>query len=557
MRSLRRIQLGGAVVAVAYLVARLFAVRLEAANWDEFGQFQRAALMARTHVIQGGDRPGLVELWLYPFVHACSNGLDAIVRARWLWTAFTLAIAVGLYLLVLRVRAKTATRSLGAMLAVALLVCVPPFFSWSIQVRTDQPALAFALFGGVTLLAARRRPGLAVLAGALLAMGYLFTQKSVYVLALVGLLAVGDPWIEPDEDRGGARRLAGRLALAALGALVTVAAYRYGIARFVRIPKGLDLGHQLDVFAHYRRIFGFKGYTALLPWLAPHGVLLALLLGSLARGVTRRALLAVAVLALGVAVALFHAARFPYFWLTLGLFPAVAFGLAFDEIVPARLHTVALAALSAGLLLPFGWYVTRVLRDTQKPQRQSFAFLERNFPPEARGFHVEGALFCRADPDPFPVMYRDQIEQRFSGPSAAAETAAFRDEFVKRPVRFILDSHVLPIFPPAMQEFWSAHYLAYGARVAIPGVFVQGPPGKKVAFEVLVAGAYRLRGVGRLTVDGAPATEVVTLSLGVHELVVVEAATILFHLDVPDNPSRWTARFYADRQITEIVGNGY
>ena len=48
-----------------------------------------------------------------------------------------------------------------------------------------------------------------------------------------------------------------------------------------------------------------------------------------------------AVLALGVAVLLFHAAAFSYFWMTLGLFPAVAFTLSRDSL------RAALAALLA------------------------------------------------------------------------------------------------------------------------------------------------------------------------------------------------------------------
>ena len=77
----------------------------------------------------------------------------------------------------------------------------------------------------------------------------------------------------------------------------------------------------------------------MLPTLVPHALLLVgcVAAGGLAwrapapasAGASRPTLLlAFAVLALGAGVAAFHAGAFFYFWMTLGLFPAVAFALA-------------------------------------------------------------------------------------------------------------------------------------------------------------------------------------------------------------------------------------
>ena len=90
----------------------------------------------------------------------------------------------------------------------------------------------------------------------------------------------------------------------------------------------------LSSFDFYRKTIGWSQYRAMLPTLVPHFVLLgalaaATLVAWRRRGPLRPALtLAWLILILGVAVGSFHAAAFSYFWMTLGLFPALAFAVA-------------------------------------------------------------------------------------------------------------------------------------------------------------------------------------------------------------------------------------
>ena len=53
---------------------------------------------------------------------------------------------------------------------------LPAFLEWSLQVRSDHIALVGATWGGVALLASRRRPALAVCAGLCFGIGWLSSQ---------------------------------------------------------------------------------------------------------------------------------------------------------------------------------------------------------------------------------------------------------------------------------------------------------------------------------------------------------------------------------------------
>ena len=89
-----------------------------------------------------------------------------------------------------------------AAVGVGLLALLPVFLEWSIQVRTDQIAIAGGLWGAVALVASRQRPPLAVVAGLLFGLGYLGSQKLIYVASLGFLLAAVDVWRVRDFDPG-------------------------------------------------------------------------------------------------------------------------------------------------------------------------------------------------------------------------------------------------------------------------------------------------------------------------------------------------------------------
>ncbi|MFV1977882.1 MAG: hypothetical protein ACC649_00885, partial [Myxococcota bacterium] len=163
--------LGLAVAAFAAL--RIAAVYSAAGNWDEFGLFENASISHETGVLNGGGRPGLAQLVVLPLVADCDDEIEVLQRARLLWVLITLAYLLGVGVFAWQLQPERERRLADALLAVGLLALVPAFLEWSIQVRTDQIALAGGVWGGVALLASKRRPALALAAGALLGIGLL------------------------------------------------------------------------------------------------------------------------------------------------------------------------------------------------------------------------------------------------------------------------------------------------------------------------------------------------------------------------------------------------
>src|SRR5258708_13277631 len=88
-------------------------------------------------------------------------------------------------------------RAHDAWLGAALPGLFPAFLEWSIQVRTDQVALAGGAWGAVLLLASRRRAWLALVAGVAFGVGWLGTQKLAYIPVLAALLTAAHPPLPP------------------------------------------------------------------------------------------------------------------------------------------------------------------------------------------------------------------------------------------------------------------------------------------------------------------------------------------------------------------------
>ena len=193
-------------------------------NWDEFALFHRTERSATTGRLQGGGRPGLAVAAIAPFVGVVTDTMATVIHVRLVWVGVTLGILAGLFFLLRGAVRNSAQRGHAVALGVAMIALVPVFMRWSIQVRTDQPAIAAALWASVALLASRRRPWLAAVAGALFVIGYLCSQKAIYVAALGGTIVLGDLAVDVPADRSRElRRSAWRVSwLAAGGALVTV-----------------------------------------------------------------------------------------------------------------------------------------------------------------------------------------------------------------------------------------------------------------------------------------------------------------------------------------------
>src|SRR5262249_28059869 len=259
-----------------------------------------------------------------------------------------------------------------------------------------------------------------------------------------------------------------------------VVAFNVALSFTMRPSPSTTIEAGLDTFAYYRAMFGYRAYRAMLPSLSAHGLLIALLFAALIvsgrRALASRAQLVTCwvVLLLGFAVGAFHAGAFPYFWMTLGLFPAVAIGVGLPAVFEAfgdgvGRTTVAAAAL---LLAVHALPAARTLQeDTVRVQRDAQAFIARNFASDARGFHADGGLFCRPDPKPFPTYFAESVARAKAGDRAGSGRSrfnAFIDEFRARPVRFMIVPRVTH-FPPDVEAFWAEHYVRYRDEVMVPG----------------------------------------------------------------------------------------
>jgi hypothetical protein len=556
------------LVLLLALAAHLGAAFRYNVSWDEFALLDQADSTATTGRLHSGARPGLAVWLLVPLVQGCDDEIAVVRRARVLWAGITALALVGLGLLVAQLEPRRARRPEAALLAIALLACVPAFLATSLQVRTDQIALAGGTWGGFCLLASRRRSWLALAAGACFGVGFLGSQKLVYLLALAGLLALGQLRVARELAP---RREALRIALAGASFAAVLLAFELAITATFEVPAGhaaregisgeyLESG--LSLFEFYRRTIGWSEYREMLPSLAAQLAALAALAAATPRALRERGpaadpvLLAWAVLALGTGVALFHAAAFRYFWMTLGVFPAVAIALARDPIRAwlaarsPRLLRPALAAFAALLAIPAAVEAALLLRDTQSVQRESLAFVHRHFARSDAGFHPESALFCQAGRQKIRTHFSQKIYQRFAGPTRDANTARMLRTFRETPIHFIVQSFRLNQFPVELRRFWAENYQPYYASVFVAGRRLSGPRGSELAFEILVPGRYRWipGGAPHPLAIGATelrAGEVVELAAGAHRARMLEdVADGMLVLDLSEPPGPAPLAFY-------------
>jgi hypothetical protein len=557
-----------ALVVALYAATRFAAVFTVAANWDEFVLLDRAASAVETGILDGGGRPGLATLILMPFAAGCEDEIAAVRNARLLWVCITLCFLAGLGFLLAQACAHPKHRMADAWLGVGLLALVPAFLEWSIQIRTDQLALAFGIWAGVALLASRRRIALAALSGVLFGAGYLATQKVAYVGALVGVLALGQLRLARDFRPA---REALRAAACAAAFALTIASFEVATTTEFEVPreqsalalmKPAVVGKQISEFEYYRNTIGFSQYRKIAPTLVPHFLLLGALLVATAaslRARARRTLglwLAWAVLAVGFAVGAFHASAFAYFWMTLGIFPAAAFATAAGcvrDALPAGRERIAVLA-TAGLWLLLGTQgVARMAElsiDSQSTQRESLAFVHRNFDATDAGFHPEHGPFCRREADPIRVYFSQVIFRHFAGESREDRTRRLLEDLRRRPVKFVLQSFRLNQFPVEVRRFLADNYQPYRASVFVAGRQLAGSGGERSDFELIVPGRYRwLPRNGPHPVRIGPRTlapgEVAEFDVGHHTAEFVEdlSGGVLV-LALNDPPSKAPLSFY-------------
>lgn len=571
--ALRRWRWPLAVLGLAFVVLQVWSGFTEAVNWDETALLSRTVAFVKTGELQGGGRPGLAELVLAPFADGCRDVVSALRRARVLWVGFTLLILAGVYQVVRQTTATLSSPRTDALFAVLLVAGIPVFLRWSVQVRTDQPAIAFALWGGVALLASRKRSGWALVAGLLVGVGTLFTQKAVYIGALVGLLAGVELWLAPDTSPRRWGSLVRRVAFGLGGFLLALAVYRYAVSLFVTLPKVASLKGGLNVFAYYRETLGLKLYVTMLPTFIPF--LVVGLFASVAAGrgqaspSARRALAgAAAVVVVGLAVGLFHAGAFAYFWMTLGVFPAVAAALATEGARAALpdLRTRRLfMLLTVGILVVQGGVAAiKRLEDTQAVQRDTLAFIERNLPASARGYQTRNELACRADPDPFPTVFAQHIVSRFEGENGDENIARVIREIRERPVTFLVHNQWLSQFPDELTQFWRNRFVPYHGALFVNGLDFSHVHRPVVEFEALQSGRFRWMvptdaDQVDLVVDGEivlkPGDEC-HLEAGSHRLEPRPKANGggLFVASLPEPPTPSKQPFFSASQSRELGG---
>lgn len=566
---LRTPRIAAVVAATIYLAVHVATAYTESINWDEFAFFHRGERTLATGELKSGGRPGFATLLVLPFVKGCVDAIDTIHAARLLWCAFTAGILGGLYVFIWRATRRFGAGHRPAILGVAALALVPAFLRWSIQVRTDHLGALLAIWGGVALLASARRSSLAILAGVLFGAGYHCTQKAVYVVLLVGVVAASEALAEP---RIAWKALLRRALWIVIGVAVVFATNRFVVAALFPGGGGVSLEGGLNVFAFYRRIIGFRVYAAMVPSLWPQialGLLVvfATIVAIRRREVSRASLATAWAVALaGLAVGWFHAAAFPYFWIVLGLFPAVALALAWPAVEAAlRSRRVATVVYGGSLL----WmsilgvpYKAELLRDTQEVQRVSMRFIEQSLPASARGFQADGALFCRKDPEPFAVYLREHVETLFQGAKAEQNTAKLLHEFRTRPLAFFIATHRLATFPSEIRLFWSEHYVLHTGRVFVPGRRFGSTEGTPPPFEALAPAKYvwlaEGPGAAELEIAGrtVAAGERFDLPAGVHPLRLpqpIEWGLLTLALDQPPRPM--SEQFLSMDQLAEITAN--
>jgi hypothetical protein len=542
-------------------VLRVLAAATENVNWDEFALFQRAEILARTGILQGGGRPGLVNVLLAPVAAGCVDTVQALVQARHAWTLVVFGSVAAFALLLRAAIPPSPHRWIAVATAAALWTLSPDFLRYSVHVRTDQPAILFGLLGGLALAARPATRRWALAAGACFALGFLASQKLVYVAALAGLLAL----IARAQDPGFAwGRELQRAGIVALTFLAVVVAYRFvSTSVGAGAPALAPLPGIRRVFAYYREEVGFRHYHGMvfrnLHVLYAAGIAAVFSAWRIRRGGLRDPLLAgtLAVLVLGIFVVWFHAARFPYFYMVLGLFPATATGLAMAPLLdavasrPSRKGLLLLPIWVSMLLVGFHTAVELVRTDGQASQRAAMRFVAANFEASDRGFAPLGEFGCRGELDPFPARFFQNVYFQFVEADGTEEVDRMIEAFRTRPVTFMLEPPGHHPYPFELSHFWETRYVRYHGQVRIPGRQLRAGPGWTDPFEVIVPGRYRwLPETGRsdiLLVNGdpvAPGQAIELPGVGHVTLALPEGGIGIFALAVSDLPDPHDEPFF-------------
>lgn len=565
------------LVAGWFVGTQFLHVFREAINWDEFALLERADRTLRLGQVIGGGRPGLVPLVLTVFVRDCVDSVQAVVNARLAWMCLTLAYLVGVYALVRRWFThcgRVGDGRAAAPLAVVLLAFLPAFVTWSVQVRTDQAALATAIWGSVMLLSTSL-PGAAV-AGVLWGIAVLCTQKAIYVIALGTILFItaSATRILPRHELSRVETVlvVRRMLLVTLAAAATVGLYLWLVPEAASLASTRGVTSAIATMEWTRKAQGYRIYVVHATRLVVHWAALVVLAAWSARVARKRDSGALPVLGaawgtllLGLAVVRFHGSSFPYFIMTAGLFPAIALALPADRILAraGRSGWPLLAALVAMAAMQSARESVEMLADTQSEQRATLRMVLASGLRTRRGYQVEGALLCSRDPDPLPTLFSQDIWRRFvDSPVAAQNAADFIAHLRSAPVAYVVESYRLRQFPETIRQFFAAHYVWHARSLFVAGYRLTGLS-DTVEVDVIVPGRYRWDAASdvaptSILVDASPVapSSEVELSVGIHRISTTGAPAFgsLILGDVPRSDEAGFAGFYLTRQIVQLGG---
>ena len=553
-----------AAALLAFALLRLTAVDRVAFNWDEFAIWNDVVKTAEEGVLHSGGHAGLPQAVLLPIAEDCTDEIAVSRHGRLAWLALTWVALAGVFTLFFQLLPATPHRVHDAALGTALLGLAPVFLEWSIQVRTDQVALAGGAWGAAACVASRRRPALALVAGLCFGVGWLGTQKVAYIAALAFVLAVGDHFVRREWRVSRELLRVGALA-------VGVAAVVLGWAAFVSAAFAVREAHPalsgtqsvsayLDLFTFYRKTIGYSQYVAALPMLGIHiAVFVAMVATTIAAPVARDRRLAVAWAAALVAIVVgaFHGAAFAYFLMILGFLVCTALTLALPAIRTALeagfpdAGRLATPVVWGGLILFAALHSIDSLRDTQAVQRESLGFVHRSFAADDAGFHPEKALFCDVN-QPMRLWFSQHIYQAFENENREKQIAGWIRRFREEPVYYLVQSFRLNQFPVEIRRFWGDHYQPYRDAVFIAGRHFAGNAGDREGFDLLIDATYRWLPSGPadpIHVDGKAVTPGGTLFLdaGEHEAeFTADGSRGILVLAVDEPPRKAPLPFYKD-----------
>jgi len=463
-----------------------------------------------------------------------------------------------------------------ALLAVALLAFLAAFVTWSVQVRTDQAALAAATWGGALLLSESRVR--AAFAGVLLAASLLCTQKAIYVIGLGGILLLTASWARAWPLAAGGRKvemksLAARIAWAAATAVAVIGLYVQIFPQTAHLASGDAVASGLEVMRWTRERQGYRIYTVHADRLLVHWSLFAMLVVWSVRTVVRKQASEVPlvatcwlVLLLGVVVIRFHGSSFPYFIMSAGLFPAIALALTAGRTLATtgRMAWHVLVAMIALAALQSVTEALEMLPDTQTEQRDTLRLIHESNLSNRRGYQIEGALFCAMDPSPIPPMFSQDIARHFHISAQSAKNAAdFIAEFRNRPIAYIVESFRLQRLPKTIRRFLGEHYVWYGKSLYLAGFRIEFASAGSRVVDVIVPATYRWTPdptaasasiiVNERTLS---AFEEIELQVGKHtvEATVIPTVGSLILADLPARERQGYPAFYHQRQYLQLRG---